>query len=106
MTSSLTYNAFGLLTISREKITATLTIIQGETHISRSVIHEVDTPEVEPDELAMATLGARVQTGKQTHLSLHELNELKSRVVFSELSGVRAALDSVTEKIKLASKIE
>jgi hypothetical protein len=108
MQKLLEYNAFGLVSISREKITASVTVVSGSRSISRSVADELDKPlqEVQDNESVAITFGAWLEPGKQSRITAHEIGELKSGALVGEIAQVKQVIQKAIELTKKAAQIE
>jgi hypothetical protein len=97
-----TYDTFGLLTLSKYKLTASATFGLATGLITRTVSHLLDypLPYVQPDEDLVGAFGASLMD-PDAPLSIHILGELSSGV---DLDNVPEAHDVVAAALDLLRK--
>lgn len=102
MTDLLKYNAFGLVTISRQKVTASLTSVYLDKSISRSAAIEFqELPDgIASGEIASASVGVWFEMQGSPKVTMHEIKGLKSGLPFSKFPEVGQALAQAVEMIR------
>jgi hypothetical protein len=101
----LEYNAFGLVTIQRERISASLTAISDQRSLTRTVREEVLIEDIDKGETIIVTLGAWVGAGK-TRISVHEIGSEKYDYLMAQIPQVRSTIEKVAEMIKNGAKVD
>lgn len=103
-TDLLQFNAFGLVTIQREKLTATLTAISGERSITRSIRESILVEDINSDETVVLTVGVLLQDGK-SRVTVHEVGSEKYEYLMAEIPQVREVIDRAVEMVKKGANI-
>ena len=97
--SLLTFNAFGTVSVSREKVSATITAVAGGRSIVRSVSKEFEPIDgVGDGEISALIFGAWLDQG--TRVTSHEVGRLQSGVSLTDLPEVADVLRSALDMIR------
>lgn len=99
--SLLTFNAFGTVSVSREKVSATITAVAGGRSIVRSVSKEFEPIDgVGDGEISALIFGAWLDKGQGTRVTSHEVGRLQSGVSLTDLPEVADVLRSALDMIR------
>lgn len=102
----LLYNAFGLISISSQRITANITVVIGEKSFSRSVVRDLDAvPGVADGEQTAVVFGAWIETGKKARIVVNEIGKLESGMQVSDISEVGKVLMEAIDLVRVAADI-
>ena len=98
----LEYNAFGIIRLTRQAVTVTITAVQGSRSINRSLNVEQEEPveELQDGETAVAAFAAWLEPGKKSRITLHEMSELRSGAVIADIKQVGQVLTQAIEQVK------
>ncbi len=105
MNDALTYNAFGLVTIQKNKVFATLTMVKNGRSFSRTVTDEdVLIKEVGSSESVAVTLGVTIKKDK-TQVTAHEIGTQGQEGLMVEIPQVSHCINKVIDLVKIAAGI-
>jgi hypothetical protein len=107
ITKLLPVNAFGMIRVTKDKITVNITaVLENGKAINRLFGQEIagGIDEVEPDEIATAVFGIKIDDTDKWMLVMNEILPLKNLVSLGDLKDVGAAVHQAVELIKIATK--
>jgi hypothetical protein len=100
MTQLLTYNAFGLITVTHDAVRVSTTAIAGKRAVSRTVEVNCSLKHIEPGEIIHSSFGAWIAPDAETRFTFHEHGKLKSGEVSTEFAEVTTALSQSIKLVK------
>jgi hypothetical protein len=101
----LTFNSFGLISISPKRITASVTAVLDGKSVTRSVVRDLDTnlAGVADGEQTAVVFGANLQSGKKSQVTVHEIGKLQSGKLVSDIPEVGKVLTEAIDMVKSAT---
>ena len=101
MTQLLTFNAFGLVTVTRTSVTVNVTAIDGKRAVSRTATEETDPMDgIQPGEISHVSFGAWIEQTKDTRLTFHEHGLLESGDSSTEIPKVSEIISKALKMVK------
>jgi hypothetical protein len=101
MPQLLTYNAFGLVTVTRTSITVNVTAIAGQRAVSRTATEETGPIQgIQPGEVAKVSFGAWIEPTKDTRLTFHEHDKLQSGDSSIDIPKVNEIISKALKMVK------
>ncbi len=103
----LTYNAFGLITITPKKIIVNITAVAGDHALRRSVHKELrqPLPEIAANRTVAASFGAWLEPGKRAHLTVSELTLDGTNEPLIEIPEVERLLEQAVSLIEQSAHL-
>ncbi len=97
-----TYNGFGFLSVSPDKVSVTLTAIYGAQEISRTLEKDIEEP-LDLDGTYNFALGVYMETGKASRITVRELSTPIDKNIFS-FSIVKETVKNAIDLIRAAAE--
>jgi hypothetical protein len=107
MSDLLQYNAFGLVRVEKNKITATITAVSNGKSITRSAREEdINIKDIDANEFFLVTFGAFLQKGK-SRITVHEIEPKDEEFKIVELvPQVGKIIEKVVDMAKKGAGVE
>lgn len=99
----LTYNAFGMMKVSRNEIVTSITAVQlGGKPVNRTLTESLDIEidQIEPDENASIIFAALIEPGNKSRITVREFGKLRSEVQAADIPRVEKSIAKAVDLIR------
>lgn len=103
----LDFNAFGLVVVRKNKITASLTTVSGERSITRTINKEdVELKQLKKNDVITIAVGVKLEKGKASRVTMHETGNKNENMLAVQIPEVGAIVEQVIKHVKKGASIE
>jgi hypothetical protein len=85
---------------------ASVTVVSGQHSIRRSIMEQVSLVDVERGEPLVASFGTRIEQGKPSRTTVHEIGESRSKKLIGEIPEIKSIIDRILEQAKNSAVLE
>jgi hypothetical protein len=97
----LTFNAFGIITITPKKVMVNITAVSGDRAIKRQVSKELKAPLAEVgDQTVAASFGVWMEPGKQARITVSEIATLQLTEPMADIPEVSRLLEQAIQMVE------